>query len=65
MESSGNWMEVTVILSNRVHQYSFPPWAPQSGEHRTIREPSRASLVKTLPSSLNLSFRGPWLKEGQ
>ena len=52
MASSGSWMEVSVSLSNRLRQYSFPPWAPRSGEHRTIRELSRATLVKTFPSSL-------------
>ena len=31
MASSGSWMEVSVGLSNRVRQYSFPPWAPQFG----------------------------------
>ena len=56
MASSGNWTEVSVSLSNRVRQYSFPPWALQSGEHRTILECSGASLVKTFPSSLNLGL---------
>ena len=56
MASSGNRTELIVSLSTRVHQYLLPPWAPESGEHRTIRERSRATLVKTLPSSLNLGF---------
>ena len=56
MVLSGSWMEVGVSLFNRVRQYSFPQWAPQSGEHMTIRERSRATLVKTFPSSLNLGF---------
>ena len=56
MASSGNRTELIVRLSRRVRQYSLPPWAPQSGEHRTIRERSRATLVKTFPSSLNLGF---------
>ena len=43
-------------LSRRFRQYSLPPWAPQSGEHRTIRERSKATLVSTFPSSLNLGF---------
>ena len=56
MASSGSRMKVSISLSNRVRQYSFPPWDPRSGEHRTIRERSRATLVKTFPSSLNLGF---------
>ena len=65
MASSGSWMDVRVSLSDRVRQYSFPPWAPRWGEHRTIRERSRATLVKTLPSSLNLGFPQAITKEGQ
>ena len=56
MASSGNQTELIVSLSRRVHQYWLPPWAPQSGEHRTIQECSRATLVKTFPRSLNLEF---------
>ena len=56
MASSGSWMEVSVSLSNRVHQYLFPPWVFQFGEHSPIRERSRATLVRTFPSSLNLGF---------
>ena len=56
MASSGNRTELIVSLSRRFHQYSLPPWAPQSGEHRTIRERSKATLVRTFPSSLNLGF---------
>ena len=56
MASSGNRTELIVSLSRRVHQYSLPPSAPQSGEHRTIRERSKATLVKTLPRSLNPGF---------
>ena len=56
MASSGNPPELIVSLSRRVRQYSLPQWAPQSGEHRTIREYSKATLVKTFPSSLNLGF---------
>ena len=37
-------------------QYSWPPWAPPSGEHRTIQEGSKATLVKTFPRLLNLGF---------
>ena len=56
MASSGSRTELIVNLSRRVRQYSLPPWAPELGEHRTIREHSRANLVKTFPSSLNLGF---------
>ena len=35
---------------------SLPPWAPQWGEHRTIRERSKATLVRKFPGSLNLGF---------
>ena len=31
MALSGRWMEVSVSLSNRVRQYSFPPSAPIFG----------------------------------
>ena len=54
MASSGNRTELIVSLSRRFRQYSLPQWAPQSGEHRTIRVRSKATLVKTFPSSLNL-----------
>ena len=50
MALSGSWMEVSVGFSNRVSQYSFPPWAPQSREQRTIRERSTVTLVRTFPS---------------
>ena len=63
--SSDSWVEVSVSFSNRVRQYSFPPCAPQSGEHRTIGEGSRATLVGTFPSSLNLGFLQAIPKEGQ
>ena len=56
MASSGNRTELIVSLSTRVRQYSLPPWALQLGEHRTIRERSKATMVKTFPSSLNLGF---------
>ena len=56
MASSGNRTELIVSLSRRVRQYPLPPWAPQSGEHRTIQECSKATLVKIFPSSLNLGF---------
>ena len=56
MASSGNRTELIVSLSRRFHQYSLPPWAPQSAEQRTIRERSKATLVKTFASSLNLGF---------
>ena len=56
MASSGSRTELIVSLSRRVRQYSLPPWAPQSGKHRTIWERSRATLVKTFPSSLKLGF---------
>ena len=56
MASSGNRTELIDSLSRRVRQYSLAPWAPQSGEHRTIRECSKVTLVKTLPSSLNVGF---------
>ena len=56
MASSGNRTELIVSLSRRVRQYSLAPLAPQSGDHRTIRERSKATLVKTFPSSLNLGF---------
>ena len=56
MTSSGNRTELIVSLSRRVRQYSLPPWAPQSGEHKTIRQRSKATLVKTLPRSPNLGF---------
>ena len=64
MSSSSNWTEVSVRLSKKVQQYSFPPWAPQSGEHRTIPERSRATLVKTFPGSMNLGFSQAIPKEG-
>ena len=51
MASSGSWMEVSISLSNRVRQYSLPPWAPLSGEHRTIRERSWGHLGQDLPQS--------------
>ena len=56
MASSGSWMEVSASFSNIVNQYSFPQLAPRSGEHRTIRERSSATLVRTFPSSLNRGF---------
>ena len=56
MASSGKRTELIVSLSRRFRQYSLPPWAPQSGEHRTIRERSKATMVSTFPSSLNLGF---------
>ena len=56
MAPSGNRGQLIVSLSRRVRQYSLPPWAPQLGEHRTIRECSKSTLVKTFPSSLNLGF---------
>ena len=64
MASSGSWREVSVSFSNRACRYSFPPWAPYSGEHRTIRERSKATLVKSFPSSLNLGFPQGIPKEG-
>ena len=51
MASSGNRTELIVIQSRRVRQYSLPPWAPQSEEHRTIRERSEGNLVKTCNGS--------------
>ena len=56
MASSGNRTELIVSLSRRVRQYSLSPWALQSGEHRTIWERSKATLVSTFPSSLNPGF---------
>ena len=65
MASSGSRTELIVCPSRRVHQYSLPPWAPQLGEHRTIRERSRAALVMTFPRSVNLGFPQAIPKEGQ
>ena len=58
MASSGSRVEVSVTFSNRVHRHSFSPWAPRAGEHRTIRERSRATLVRIFPSSLDLGLVG-------
>ena len=56
MASLGTWVEVSVSLSNRVRQYLLLPWAPQSGEHKTMQERSGATLVKTLRISMNLGL---------
>ena len=56
MASLGSWVDVKVSFFNTVRQYSFPPWAPQSEEHRIIRDRSTATLVKTFPSSLSPGF---------
>ena len=61
MASSGNRTELMVSLSRRFCQYSLPPWAPQSGEHRTIRERAKASpvhshLCQTLARILTLQL---------
>ena len=56
MASSGKRTELIVSLSRRFRQYSLPPLAPQSGDHRTIQERSKATFVRTFPNSLNLGF---------
>ena len=49
MASSGSWMEVSVSLSYRVRQYSFPPWAPQLGETQDHTGTLQGHLGQDLP----------------
>ena len=51
-----DFIKIYRALIKDIFLYSLPPWAPQLGEHRTIWERSKATLVKTFPSSLNLGF---------
>ena len=49
MASSGNRTELIVSLSRRVRQYSLPPWAPQTGEHRTHTGTLQGNRGQDLP----------------